>query len=319
MARRKRSRRSRRPRRVGLPGILLFVLLAAISAAAIFLASRGIFEDEPPPGEGEQRPPAQTAVGEAPEGGEATPPEPRERPPSSGPEPALPAARPGSRVAVVVDDLGRSLEDLDALAELGVPLTYAVLPFESRTPDVVRELVRRREEILVHLPMEATNGADPGPGALTLEMGSRELGRATRRALAAVPGAAGVNNHMGSSFSADPEAMRRVLSIVGEHGLYFLDSRTTVDTVGFQVATSLGLPSAERQVFLDRDPTPEAVRGEFRRLLALAREEGAAIAIGHPYPVTLEVLETEIPRAAEAGYEFVPVSYLLERTGGPAR
>ena len=75
------------------------------------------------------------------------------------------------------------------------------------------------------------------------------------------------------------------------------------------------MAAAERQVFLDRDPEPEEITAQFRRLLALARERGSAIAIGHPYPETLEVLATEIPRATELGYELVPVSYLLQRPG----
>lgn len=237
-------------------------------------------------------------------------PRPGEPPPVEGPPPP---GR-GARVALVIDDLGRDVGDVDRLELLGVPITYAVLPFESRTTDVVAALRRRGAEFLLHLPMEPSNGADPGPGALRRAMGSEELARATRRALEAVPGAAGVNNHMGSGLSTDRPAMEAVLAVIGSRGLYFLDSRTSAESVAYTAARALDVPAAERQVFLDPDPRPEAVRYQFRRLLEAARARGAAIAIGHPHPDTVAVLEEEVPLAVERGYRFVPVSYLLDRS-----
>lgn len=291
-----------------------------VAVGAVYLAYRMFGPPGAPPAE----PPAT-----------ATAPRPSPSPPASAPgpppavsepephrylpEPALPAAEPPSApagdalVAVVIDDLGRSVADVGRLAALGVPLTYAVLPFESRTAEVVTELRRRRVETLLHLPMEAANGADPGPGALRLAMSDRELEAGTRAALSAVPGAVGVNNHMGSVLSADRRSMQAVLTVVGANRLFFLDSRTSPDTVAYRSAAELGIPAAERQVFLDPDPAPEAIRNQFHRLLGIARERGAAIAIGHPLPATLAVLGEEIPAARALGYRFVPVSYLLDR------
>ncbi|HVS65074.1 MAG TPA: divergent polysaccharide deacetylase family protein [Thermoanaerobaculia bacterium] len=228
----------------------------------------------------------------------------------------VPAARRGgSLVALVIDDLGRSVDTIDRLAALGVEMSYSVLPFESRTPQVVRELNERGAEILLHLPMEADGAADPGPGSLLRSMDSDELRRRTREALAAVPGAIGANNHMGSALSSDGAALEPVLVELGERGLFFLDSRTTADSVGFRLARELGIPAAERRVFLDREIDREAIRGQFRRLLEQAAERGSAIAIGHPYEETLDVLRQEVPLAKEAGFRFVPVSYLMERSG----
>jgi uncharacterized protein len=222
----------------------------------------------------------------------------------------------GARVALVIDDLGRSVDELRQLAELGVPVTYAVLPFETETPAVVAELQRRHAEVLLHLPMEPKNGENPGPGALFERMTDDELRQKTIAALRAVPGAVGVNNHMGSLLSSEEGPMNTVLGVIGERRLFFLDSRTSAGSVGYKVATGLGIPAAERQIFLDGDPGPEAIRGQFQRLLELARSRGAAIAIGHPRPATLAVLVSEVPKAKAAGYDFVPVSYLLTRPGG---
>ncbi|MEA2602980.1 MAG: uncharacterized protein QOF89_3972 [Acidobacteriota bacterium] len=222
----------------------------------------------------------------------------------------------GARVAVVIDDLGTSPDELRPLEELGVPVTYSVLPYAEQTPQVVSELRGRNAEILLHLPMQPKNGENPGPGALLERMTDDELRQGTVAALKAVPGAVGVNNHMGSLLSSEEGPMNTVLEVIAERHLFFLDSRTSADSVGYKVATQLGIPAAERQVFLDGDPAPEAIRAQFQRLLALARTHGAAIAIGHPHPETLAMLASEVPKAKAEGYEFVPVSYLLTRAGG---
>ena len=231
---------------------------------------------------------------------------------------SAPAPAEGGRVALVIDDLGRSLDDLHAIEGLNVPLTYAVLPFEEQTPEVVAELRQRGAEMLLHLPMEPAGAEkDPGPGALRLGMTPEQLRQSTLAALQAVPGAAGVNNHMGSGLSADEPSMITILGVLASRGLFFLDSRTSAQSVGYRVAIRLGVPAAERQVFLDPDPSAEAIRAQFHRLLGLARTRGAAVAIGHPHPETIAVLEEEIPKARDLGYEFVPVSYLLDRPDAP--
>lgn len=222
----------------------------------------------------------------------------------------------GARVAVVIDDLGTSVDELRPLEGLGVPVTYAVLPYADQTPQVVSELRGRNAEILLHLPMQPKNGENPGPGALLERMTDDELRQGTIAALKAVPGAVGVNNHMGSLLSSEEGPMNTVLEVIAERRLFFLDSRTSAGSVGYKVATQLGIPAAERQVFLDGDPSPEAIHAQFQRLLALARTHGAAIAIGHPHPATLALLTSEVPKAKAEGFEFVPVSYLLTRPGG---
>lgn len=225
-------------------------------------------------------------------------------------------------IALVIDDLGRSIADLEALARLGVPLTYAVLPYEVETPQVVEALRRQGAEILCHLPMEPSGNGDPGPGALWYGMDGEELRRSTVAALAEIPGAVGVNNHMGSRLSADEPSMRAVLGVLAERRLFFLDSRTSAESVGYRLALDLGLHAAERQVFLDDDQSPEGIRKQFARLLALARQRGFAIAIGHPHESTLAILAAELPRAREQGFRFVRVSELLAEPrevpgGGP--
>ena len=277
---------------------------ALLTAGAVVLFIVGIYA-----GFEIAKPPPRPDFGTAPTPPEAAPP--AETPPAAAPAPLTIERQPppegGSRprISIIIDDLGRSLRDLETLGSLGIPLTYSVLPFETYTPQVVAELERRGAEYLCHLPMEARGGADPGPGALT-------LAAATRRALAAVPGAAGVNNHMGSGMLFDREAMTTVLAVLAEQRLFFLDSRTSADTLGYSLARHLGLPAGERQVFLDTERDPAFIRAQFAALLAAARARGGATAIAHPYPETLEILAAAVPAARAQGFEFVRASALLE-------
>ena len=306
--------------RSGLSGFWILILGVLLGAGVLyFLGYR-----EPAP---DAQPSRQAASSSSPSREEKAPDRPREtsEPEAAEEEPrssevatvSAPAPAEGGRVALVIDDLGRSLDDLHQIEGLNVPISYAVLPFEEQTPEVVAELRERGAEILLHLPMEPAGAKDPGPGALRLGMTPEQLRQSTLAALQAVPGASGVNNHMGSGLSADEPSMTTILGVLSSRGLFFLDSRTSAQSVAYRVAMRLGLPAAERQVFLDPDPSPEAIRAQFHRLLGLARTRGAAVAIGHPYPETIAILEEEIPKARDLGYEFVPVSYLLDRPDAP--
>jgi len=286
--------------------LALAVAAGVLFAAGLYLGVQ-FAKPPPPPDFGAPAPApasAELATVEAPAVPAPAPFEIRRQPP-----PAL-GGRP--KIALIIDDLGRSVADLDALARLDVPLTYSVLPFESHTSEVVAALSRRRVEYLLHLPMEAKGGANPGPGALLLAMSPEELRDATRRALGAVPGAMGVNNHMGSGISAERDAITAVLSVVAEEKLYYVDSRTSADTLGYSVARQLGVPAAERQVFLDAAIEREAIHEQFDRLLDVARRRGGAIAIAHPHQETLDVLAAAIREARDEGFEFVTASALLD-------
>lgn len=222
---------------------------------------------------------------------------------------AGPVMGPG-RVAVVIDDLGRSVETVRRLGRIGAPITYAVLPYESHTKEVVEALQVARREMILHLPMQAKGAQNPGPGALSVNMTPEQVREVTARALDQTPGAIGVNNHMGSAFTANEVLVAAVMEEVASRRLIFLDSRTTPETVGAAQARAAGVPWVERSVFLDNERDEEAIRAQFLKGVAVAAERGQAVLIGHPYPETIAVLEREIPAATRRGFEFVTVSEL---------
>jgi hypothetical protein len=137
--------------------------------------------------------------------------------------------------------------------------------------------------------------------------------RTLRANIEAVPHVSGLNNHMGSLLTQHPGTMAWLMQALGEHGdLFFVDSRTTSATVAQQLAGEFGIPSMSRNVFLDNEPAPEAVRKQFRQLLETARREGTALGRGHPYPATLAVLEEELAQLAGQGIQLLPVSRLID-------
>jgi polysaccharide deacetylase 2 family uncharacterized protein YibQ len=170
---------------------------------------------------------------------------------------------------------------------------------------------------MIHMPMEALpHGAlvlDPGPDTLRVGMETAEIETKLRRNVAKLSDiAVGLNNHMGSRFTEWEPGVRAVLTVLQGEGMLFVDSKTAAPTATKAAASGLELPVLSRDVFLDHVPTPEAVKAELNKAVLLARKRGSAIAIGHPLPVTLEVLAKELPQIVSSGVVLVPVSMLVK-------
>jgi polysaccharide deacetylase 2 family uncharacterized protein YibQ len=231
--------------------------------------------------------------------------------PEAIPEPAPPLGR----IALIVDDFGYSLGRTQrAMLELDPNLTISVLPTlrkSKQTSDEARDL---GHEVILHLPMEPEGwpGVDPGIPPVTSEMDDVEIEQLVRRYLENIPGRVGANNHMGSRATADPRVMRAVLSVFAEEGLYFLDSSTTPHSVVGEARRALGVPGETSDLFLDGEGEDEVgIVARFRKVQAIARERGRAVAICHPRAKTLRALRRELPGLREAGLELVPLSRLV--------
>lgn len=216
------------------------------------------------------------------------------------------------KLALVIDDGGWSLEYGERILALDRRLTLAILP---NTPFGEYLACRAQEEgfqVILHMPMENSPRHKPYPGMVKCGMTQEQMEALFLEAWRQVPGAVGVNNHTGSRFTADRQAMRNFLTAVKKKNVFFLDSGTTVHTVAFATAKEMGIPAARRDLFIDNSPNPAAIRARLREAAALARQRGAAIAIGHFRPNTVAVLEKELPQISAGGLELVPVSELLE-------
>jgi len=214
---------------------------------------------------------------------------------------------------LILDDAGNSLQPLPVFLEFPGPLAVAVLPQLPYSVESAARTAAAGKEIMLHLPMEAVGGANPGPGALMMGMSDREILRVIDENLGSVPGAIGVNNHMGSLATSDRRIMEIVLADLQRRDLFFIDSRTTVDTVARPVAGYLQTSFAERHVFLDNERSRDAILSAVRGALELAHRQDQVVMIGHAtVPELAAVLNEIYPILRAHGYRFGLVSELVQ-------
>ncbi|KAA0682669.1 divergent polysaccharide deacetylase family protein [Azospirillum brasilense] len=226
---------------------------------------------------------------------------------------ALPFRAPPGKpaIAIVIDDMGVDRKRSNRTVSLPAPLTLAWLPYAHELPAQARAARAAGHELMLHLPMEPSGSADPGPLALRVSLDKGEILRRTKAALDSFDGYVGVNNHMGSRFTADSAAMAPVLGEIARRGLLWLDSRTTAKSAGLTLARELQMPFAGRDIFLDNEMTVSAVRGQLAKTEQVARKQGYAIAIGHPHDATIDALASWMPEVQKRGFVLVPVSAVV--------
>jgi uncharacterized protein len=224
-----------------------------------------------------------------------------------------PQVRAGAWIAIVIDDLGADRARSARAAALPGPLTLSYLSYAPDIADQARQSRAAGHEILLHLPMEPEGRDNPGPGALFVRMASDDIRARTANALDALPLAVGLNNHMGSRFTRDAQAITPVLQEIAARGLLFVDSRTSGGSVAGQVATAMGVANAGRDIFLDNEIDGTSVRKQLAELERTANRRGHAIAIGHPHEATLDALAAWIPTMNSRGLQLVPVSAIVRQ------
>ncbi len=288
-------RRSKRP----IPGLLGWALLLFF-ALLTFLAALWVLRPlkEPPPRR--VRPPLKLKYLRRP---------PKRNPPQRV---SLPPKTPKPLAAIIIDDMGQRPALEKKFFSLGLRLNFSFLPYAPFTPQLAKEAHERGFEVLVHLPLEAGNH-EQAKGMISLKMGREETKRRMRQAIARVPFAVGVNHHEGSKFTENKLHTRWLLEEVASLGLFYVDSRTTPKTVVPQVARSLGLPFAERRVFLDHRVREEEVEKAIERFILRAKRKGPTVAIGHPHEATLKALRAKRERLKKE-LELVPMSEFIRRT-----
>jgi len=216
-------------------------------------------------------------------------------------------------VAIIIDDLGNTLEEARRAVELPGPVACAILPHTQYSVSLADQAFARGKEVLLHLPMQAIEDAPLGRGGITLDMDQEQIQQTVRADVIAIPHLVGVNNHEGSLISMHPGDLAWIMQTLHAIGnLYFVDSYTTVDSIAYQIAGENGVPAARRDVFLDDVNTPQAVQFQFKRLLEIAHKKGFALAIGHPRLATMEVLDAELPKLSSQGVELVPVAEIVK-------
>ncbi len=213
------------------------------------------------------------------------------------------------KVVIVMDDLGLDRRRTRRTWQLPGPLTLSFMAYAEDLGDQTKTAKKAGHELMLHVPMEpSSSDIDPGPNVLLSGMATTELQKNITWNLDQASGYVGINNHMGSRFTADTDGMRTVADVLKQRGLLFLDSVTAGNTVAHDVARDAGIPFAVRNVFIDHEDDVKAIERQLRRVKEIARETGLAIAIGHPREHTLAVLKPWLKGLDAAGFQLVPIS-----------
>ncbi|PLX86448.1 MAG: hypothetical protein C0618_08875 [Desulfuromonas sp.] len=217
------------------------------------------------------------------------------------------------KIAIIMDDMGRSLRDFETLIHLKVPVTPAILPYTDYATRATSLLRSAGREYMIHIPMEPKSypATNPGRNALLVGLSEKEIRRRMQHYLQQVPGAVGGNNHMGSRFTLKTGPMRVVLDELRRSDLFFVDSRTIGGSVAYAEARKMGLRTATRQVFLDNEEDVTYIRRQLRKAVKVAIDRGEAIAICHPYRETFEALRSEVDWLRQQKVDFVEASQVV--------
>ena len=216
------------------------------------------------------------------------------------------------RVAIVIDDVGYAKQPIEKLLAISHNITFSVLPQAPLAAELADEIHKRGAEVMLHLPMEpeGSPGGLSREGMLMHDMPAAILAQKVEDALGKIPHVDGVNNHMGSRLTADEGAMKTVMEVLVGKKLFFLDSRTSPQTVAYRAARAAGLRALERDVFLDDVAEIGPILKQIEELEARAKKRGIAVAIGHPYPATVAAIAQAIPSLIDHGLEIVPAREL---------
>jgi polysaccharide deacetylase 2 family uncharacterized protein YibQ len=215
------------------------------------------------------------------------------------------------QLAIIIDDLGYNLELGKRATDLSGDFTFAILPFTPHGIELAERAHKRGKEIMLHAPMSNERQLPLGSGALVSGMTREAFIQVLREDLANVPHIKGVNNHMGSQLTQEADTMSWLMHELKSRQLYFVDSRTTPKTQALAMAEAAQVPSRKRDVFLDDQRDIKHIRQQLLLAVKTARQQGSAVAIGHPYRNTLEVLEQIKPLLDQYRVQLVKASNLM--------
>ncbi|MDR0323480.1 MAG: divergent polysaccharide deacetylase family protein [Treponema sp.] len=212
----------------------------------------------------------------------------------------------------VIDDAGNNLRELEPFLRIPFPLTIAVLPGLPYSAEAAKRIRDAGKEVILHQPMEALGGQNPGPGAIYSNMSADEVTAVLKRNVAEVGPVAGINNHQGSKITEDRAMMEIILNFCAENGLFFLDSRTTAQTVVPVTARRLGLKIAERDVFIDNEQDKASMSRSITGGLARTERNSIAVMIGHTWsPELAPLLAEQFPVLTKQGYTIKTASDII--------
>jgi polysaccharide deacetylase 2 family uncharacterized protein YibQ len=221
----------------------------------------------------------------------------------------VPPERVKPKVAIIIDDLGPNKNVAGEVLSLKEPLTFSVLPRQTYSAWIAEEGHRIGHDVIAHIPMETEKSYRLGEGGLYTWMTDKEISETLNKDISSIPHVIGVSNHMGSAFTRDERAMQALIVELKKKKLFFLDSLTSSESVGFHLAKMNGIEALQRDIFLDDNDDPSAIKMQWKKMIAIADKKGYAVLLAHPRKNTIEFLKRVLRDNKEI--TIVPVSELV--------
>lgn len=226
---------------------------------------------------------------------------------------ALPTKAETGKMAIVIDDFGYNSDPINSFAALPKTITFSVLPYRAYSSEAASRALSSGHQVMLHLPMEPLSTGDQSePAMITVGMTDQEIQQTVTKAIQAIPGVVGVNNHQGSKATADKRVMRTALAVIKANSLFFVDSRTNPQSAAFDLSHQMGLRTGENDVFLDNSSDVGAIKAQIRTAIRLATQYGSITAIGHARTNTALAIREMLPEIEAAGVKLVYVSDLVK-------
>ena len=218
------------------------------------------------------------------------------------------------KVAIILDDGGYRNPEEDPALELLNKLNISILPDTRYNKELAKKAQEKGFEIMLHMPMQTKQGVKKGsfPCELLVNMSEKEIEEKTENALEQIPDAKGVNNHTGGVFTLKEVPLKSFMKVLKEKKMFFVDSVVVGGSKAYQVAKDEGVPTLQRDIFLDHEYTTSKIKESLEILKKIAKKKGKAIGIGHFRDLTIKVLKEELPKFEEQGFELVHVSEMFE-------
>ena len=194
-----------------------------------------------------------------------------------------------AKLVLIIDDVA-TFEHASMVKSIGLKITPSIFPATKTHPDTPN-IARTFEFYMIHLPMQAKHFDSPEIGTLTINESFESMHEKIKKIRRDFPRAKYINNHTGSRFTSDYDAMDKAYRALIEQGFIFVDSKTIAQTAVARAAKKYNQPYISRDIFLDDDPSASAVRRELVAAVNLAKKRGYAIAIGHPKKNTIAVIK----------------------------
>jgi polysaccharide deacetylase 2 family uncharacterized protein YibQ len=193
------------------------------------------------------------------------------------------------RLAIIIDDVTTSYQ-VRTIQNLGYKVNMAFLPPTSRHPNSAK-VAQKLDQYMIHLPLQASSFKYEEEKTLYINDSLETIDSRIEELKKFYPKAKYINNHTGSKFTANEEAMDKLFQSLKKHGLIFIDSRTTAYSVAKEMSKKHQLKIYSRNTFLDNNKNKEYIQNQLKKAIKIAKRTGLAIAIGHPYGVTFETLK----------------------------